>query len=74
MRCFVLLPAVMVLATLNPAPGSAQATVAASPYRPSAENLEAREWFRDARFGIFIHWGVYSVLGRGEWVMNNSTR
>jgi len=40
-------------------------------YIPSSENLEAREWFKDARFGLFIHWGVYSVLGDGEWVMNN---
>ena len=40
-------------------------------YTPSAENLEAREWFEDAKFGLFIHWGVYSVLGDGEWVMNN---
>ena len=40
-------------------------------YVPSKENLEAREWFKDARFGLFIHWGVYSVLGDGEWVMNN---
>lgn len=40
-------------------------------YIPSDENLKAREWFEDARFGMFIHWGVYSVLGDGEWVMNN---
>tara|TARA_X000000368_G_scaffold373179_1_gene324015 strand:+ start:3757 stop:5082 length:1326 start_codon:yes stop_codon:yes gene_type:complete len=40
-------------------------------YIPTKENLEAREWFQDARFGLFIHWGVYSVLGDGEWVMNN---
>lgn len=43
----------------------------AAPYQPAPENLKAREWFQDARFGLFIHWGVYSVLGRGEWVMNN---
>src|SRR5512137_592069 len=30
-----------------------------------------QKWFRDAKFGMFIHWGVYSVLGDGEWVMNN---
>ena len=36
-----------------------------------AERLAAREWFRDARFGMFIHWGVYSQLGQGEWVMEN---
>jgi alpha-L-fucosidase len=40
-------------------------------YTPSKENLEARQWFEDAAFGMFIHWGVYSVLGDGEWVMNN---
>lgn len=28
-------------------------------------------WFQDARFGMFIHWGLYSILGRGEWVMHN---
>ena len=28
------------------------------------------KWFNEARFGIFIHWGLYSVLGRGEWTMN----
>jgi alpha-L-fucosidase len=41
------------------------------PYQPTPENLPARQWFQDARFGLFIHWGVYSVLGDGEWVMNN---
>ena len=40
-------------------------------YQPSEENLAARKWFQEARFGLFIHWGVYSVLGDGEWVMNN---
>jgi alpha-L-fucosidase len=42
-----------------------------SGYQPSASNLAARRWFHDAKFGLFIHWGVYSVLGDGEWVMNN---
>lgn len=40
-------------------------------YVPSKANLESRQWFQDARFGLFIHWGVYSVLAKGEWVMNN---
>ena len=25
-------------------------------------------WWREARFGMFLHWGVYSIPGRGEWV------
>lgn len=29
------------------------------------------KWFEDARFGMFVHFGPYSVLGNGEWVMNN---
>jgi len=27
------------------------------------------EWFKNARFGMFIHYGPYSTIGRGEWVM-----
>jgi len=43
----------------------------AQSYQPAPENLEARRWFQDAKFGLFVHWGVYSVLSDGEWVMNN---
>lgn len=28
------------------------------------------DWFKDARFGMFIHWGVYAVSARGEWMYN----
>src|SRR6266576_1922880 len=38
---------------------------------PTPANLEARTWFQDAKFGMFIHWGVYSVLGDGEWVLHD---
>src|SRR5262245_32124864 len=48
---------------------------AADPFRGDEQaadaNVEARRWFEDARFGLFVHWGVYSLLGMGEWVMNN---
>ena len=53
------------LVALLPSPRSQTA------YTPAPENLKAREWFQDAKFGLFVHWGVYSVLGDGEWVMNN---
>jgi alpha-L-fucosidase len=36
-----------------------------------AERLAARARFRDAKLGLFVHWGVYSQLGQGEWVMQN---
>lgn len=45
------------------------ATLHAQSYTPAPENLENREWFQDAKFGLFVHWGVYSVLGVEEWVM-----
>lgn len=38
-------------------------------YEPTPETLAARQRFADNKFGIFIHWGVYSMLARGEWVM-----
>ncbi|MEW6235767.1 MAG: alpha-L-fucosidase [Candidatus Omnitrophota bacterium] len=37
----------------------------------SDPQVKAQEWFQDARFGLFVHWGVYSLLSKGEWVMNN---
>ena len=46
-------------------------TVNAGPYRPDWESLrhyETPDWYKDAKFGIFIHWGVYSVPAFGsEW-------
>src|SRR5262245_11776580 len=50
--------------------------IAAGPYRATWESLEAGyrvpEWYLDAKFGIFIHWGVYSVPAFGnEWYPRN---
>ena len=42
-----------------------------SVYTPSEENQRAREQFQDNKLGVFIHWGVYSMLADGEWVMFN---
>ena len=39
-------------------------------YVPSTEVVAAKEQFRDNKFGVFIHWGVYSMLAQGEWVMH----
>ncbi len=37
-----------------------------------ASDRERRmKWWHEARFGMFIHWGLYSVLGRHEWVMED---
>lgn len=34
-------------------------------------NDEDMEWWRDVKLGFFFHWGLYSILGRGEWAMFN---
>ena len=54
----------------TPAVPSHQAT---TPAAAAAElrRAERLRWWRDAKFGMFIHWGLYSVLGRHEWVMEN---
>lgn len=33
------------------------------------ENKSSIDWFTEARFGMFIHWGLYAAIGKGEWVM-----
>src|SRR5437667_10380003 len=52
--------------------------------QPSAEQVQERrlQWWREARFGMFIHWGLYAVpagewkgkpiAGLGEWIMNRA--
>jgi alpha-L-fucosidase len=52
--------------------GAALAQNGATPNRfePTLESLrhyQTPEWFRDAKFGIYVHWGVYSVAEYGEW-------
>jgi len=41
------------------------------PFEPTVDSLlgyECPQWFKDAKFGIYIHWGVYSVAEAGEWL------
>lgn len=30
------------------------------------------QWFQEARFGMFLHWGLYAIPGRGEWYMSGA--
>ena len=47
------------------------APVIAQAAESAAEHDQRMAWFRDARFGLFIHWGVYSVPA-GEWKTNTN--
>src|SRR5438093_13725292 len=55
-------------------PPSAPPPPSAAP-RPSpaetADRARRMKWWHEAKFGMFIHWGLYSVLGRHEWAMEN---
>ena len=47
-------------------------TASAQPLRAAdADTERIREEFQDRKFGIFLHWGIYSMLADGEWVMHN---
>src|ERR1035438_3287147 len=39
-----------------------------APLVSDASAAQRIAWWREARFGMFLHWGVYSIPGRGEWV------
>ena len=53
-----------------------------APRPPDPAREKRLEWFRDAKYGLFIHWGLYAIpagewqgkrsLGLGEWIMNRS--
>jgi len=54
---------------------SAQDGRAADTGAPTTSTVENRarrmKWWHEAKFGMFIHWGLYSTIGRHEWVMEN---
>ena len=49
---------------------SASLTASAEKYVPSPEIKQAQKEFSDGRFGVFFHWGLYSIFGQGEWYLN----
>jgi alpha-L-fucosidase len=65
LQLYRLTPALVALAV------GAEVAAGQDRYDPTPENLAAREWFQDAKFGLFVHWGIYSLLQNGEWIMNN---
>tara|TARA_R110002049_G_scaffold285698_3_gene466880 strand:+ start:28271 stop:29869 length:1599 start_codon:yes stop_codon:yes gene_type:complete len=64
-------PATQPHPSVEPALEKIKSTVEAGPFQaewPSLEGYEIPQWYKDAKFGIFIHWGAYSVPAYGsEW-------
>jgi len=59
--------------TLTDEQKSAQKTVNADPTLAPDLLLKPKDmaWWQDAKFGVFIHWGLYSIPAKGEWYMFN---
>ena len=62
-------PTLLAALLLTPALAPAQDTSPASP-ETTAQHDARMEWWHEAKFGMFIHWGLYAIPARGEWVMN----
>lgn len=46
--------------------------LSAQQYQPTRENIENRKQFASDRFGIFLHWGIYSLFAQGEWYLQDA--
>ena len=47
-------------------------SLSAQGYVPSDEVRRSQQEFAEDRFGIFIHWGIYSMFAQGEWYLQNA--
>ena len=54
---------------LSPTGAASSFAPKALPDAGAADRARRMKWWHEARFGMFIHWGLYSVLGRHEWAM-----
>ena len=43
------------------------------PKETASEKTQRMKWWTDARFGMFIHWGLYALPARHEWVKNHES-
>ena len=47
-------------------------SLSAQGYQPAEEVRRSQQEFSEDRFGIFIHWGIYSMYAQGEWYLQNA--
>ena len=59
------------LQLLGAGAAAAATTTLATAAGDETDRERRMKWWHEARFGMFIHWGLYSVVGRHEWVMEN---
>ena len=66
-----ILKSLLIAGALATGAANASAQLADTTYTPSPENIQARQQFSDSGFGIFIHWGIYSMFAQGEWYLQD---
>ena len=66
-----ILKSLLIAGALATGAANASAQLADITYTPSPENIRARQQFSDSGFGIFIHWGIYSMFAQGEWYLQD---
>lgn len=66
------LTSLMVVVLLMSALPICVAGFALEPAKSKSANSSRMLWWRDARFGMFIHWGIYAVPAQGEWHMTTA--
>jgi len=66
-----LAPAAMAAAATSPAIAPAMAPGPFEPSRASLRKYKIPDWFRDAKFGIWAHWGPQSAVEYGDWYARN---
>ena len=60
----------LITTSLLPASAFVSFTPDANAYTPSPEIIRSQKDFENDRFGIFLHWGIYSMFAQGEWYLN----
>ena len=69
LRPCLLLAIALTFAAILPALAAESTSVSWKPGESAAQRDARMAWFRQAKFGMFIHWGVYSIPAQGEWYM-----
>lgn len=68
-RLFLLAAVALAMATARPALAAPDTSTSWLPGETAAQHDARMAWFRQAKFGMFIHWGIYSIPAQGEWYM-----
>ena len=57
------------LSVVKPEPRTSSAQASSTLSKAAASRAQRMAWWHEAKFGMFIHWGLYSVVGQHEWAM-----